>query len=315
MIISSTSGHACEDTQHMYPYMHDGHLLRLKFSQNVYELKTMTDGHGTLQATHTSGLPGDSVTLTPVPDPMYTFTGYQSTGCTINGNTLTFGAQDCTAKANFYKPPEKVFVSKLSGYTTLIQPAPSANYTFSAEYKITGDDGRPVYIWPRPSNSGFGNQIASISLTAAQEYDVKMGFTYGSYLGTTADAIRTNPDLFLYDTTSGDQSDGYRYHMIVPNTLHMKPNSACLDLVTSPQANQACLRMSANSYFTYTATCGEKSVTGNMSQGTLFITSALDPTNLSGNPIINVHVKAKDRSMTLNISAGTTWSGSLYRME
>ncbi|MCQ2087781.1 MAG: hypothetical protein MJZ37_06950 [Bacilli bacterium] len=115
MIISSTSGHACEDTQHKYPYIHDGHLLRLKFSQNVYELLTQTDGHGTLQATKTSGLPGDSVTLNPIPNDKYTFSGYQSTGCTINGNTLTFGSQDCTAKATFYKEPEEILVGPITG--------------------------------------------------------------------------------------------------------------------------------------------------------------------------------------------------------
>lgn len=139
MIISSTSGHACEDTQHKYPYMHDGHLLRLKFSQNVYELRTMTDGHGTLQATHTSGLPGDTVTLTPVPDPKYTFTGYQSTGCTINGNTLTFGAQDCTAKANFYKPPEPVPVGPLTG---------NFNMYDSLGRVVTSTSGKGNYLEP-----------------------------------------------------------------------------------------------------------------------------------------------------------------------
>lgn len=305
MIISSTSGHACEDTQHKYPYMHDGHLLRLKFSQNVYELRTMTDGHGTLQATHTSGLPGDTVTLTPVPDPKYTFTGYQSTGCTINGNTLTFGAQDCTAKANFYKQPEKILVSSLSGYTTVANAG-------------TYDD---LSVWRDSAPSVMPLRYTSawnFNLTTAAPVNIRIGLGYGSYKGDLATTIGNNPDVYIYDSSVEHVSTKNDRYTIQPNTFSLKPGSAAIDITGAEGGTVTCPYIRYSAYYAcdYTATCGGKTVTGWLSnRGTysLDFTSALGLTDLTGRPYIDMQIQARANT-TLQISAGQ-WRGNLYRME
>lgn len=64
-------------------------------------LTLQTDGHGTLTATTLTGLPGDTVTLTPTYNTYYRFNNYSVTGGTIAGNTFTFGNEDATAQANF----------------------------------------------------------------------------------------------------------------------------------------------------------------------------------------------------------------------
>ena len=64
-------------------------------------LTLQTDGHGTLTATTLTGLPGDTVTLTPTYNTYYRFNNYSVTGGTIAGNTFTFGNEDATVQANF----------------------------------------------------------------------------------------------------------------------------------------------------------------------------------------------------------------------
>lgn len=282
MIISSTSGHACEDTQHMYPYMHDGHLLRLKFSQNVYELKTMTDGHGTLQATHTSGLPGDSVTLTPVPDPKYTFTGYQSTGCTINGNTLTFGAQDCTAKANFYKPTEKVLIGSFSGHfndpmydpVIAIKPDVVGAELCPTAYKFAG------FTW----NAGRASNQ------------------------TLFDFITTYSADFYKDCVwQGDSLTGLNYN----SNFNFNPDSsACMDL------HYARLYVSATDtayhYKPYNILLNGKIVASDKTEQYVEINFA-EPLTLSGRPMFSI--SSSDTAYAFKFDANTTWRGTFYKYE
>lgn len=224
MIISSTSGHACEDTQHKYPYMYDGHLLRLKFSQNVYELLTQTDGHGTLQATKTSGLPGDSVTLNPIPNDKYTFSGYQSTGCTINGNTLTFGSQDCTAKATFYKEPELVKVatipSALGKFS--IGGSPRQDYHLEPDMSIIYPNYMSVAYTNSSTNPVEFNRIGTTTAdysnwkpsTSTPKIGLSFGGTYYEPSSTNNGKIMqllstTYRDNFYHNSTTSVSSDTF----------------------------------------------------------------------------------------------------------
>jgi hypothetical protein len=56
---------------------------------------------GTVTASVLTGLPGDTVTLTPTYNTYYRFNNYSVTGGTIAGNTFTFGNEDATVQANF----------------------------------------------------------------------------------------------------------------------------------------------------------------------------------------------------------------------
>lgn len=71
---------------------------------NVPAFKTLTlcaSEGGTVTASVLTGLPGDTVTLTPTYNTYYRFNNYSVTGGTIAGNTFTFGNEDATAQANF----------------------------------------------------------------------------------------------------------------------------------------------------------------------------------------------------------------------
>lgn len=71
---------------------------------NVAAFKTLTlcaSEGGTVTASVLTGLPGDTVTLTPTYNTYYRFNNYSVTGGTIAGNTFTFGNEDATAQANF----------------------------------------------------------------------------------------------------------------------------------------------------------------------------------------------------------------------
>ena len=70
----------------------------------IYHLTLQTNSSGgTLTAPVTGATAGSTVSLTASPNYDYVFDNYSVTGATINGNNLTFGEQDCTAKANFTK--------------------------------------------------------------------------------------------------------------------------------------------------------------------------------------------------------------------
>ena len=71
-----------------------------------YTLTLQTDGHGKISANKTTGYQGDTVTLSNTASAYYGFKNYTVTGATINGSTLTFGAQNCTAKANYSAIPK-----------------------------------------------------------------------------------------------------------------------------------------------------------------------------------------------------------------
>lgn len=74
----------------------------LMYDDFIRKLHLETDGHGTISASRTTGMSGDTVTLTNTPDQYYLFDNYKTTGGTVAGSTYTFSDDDDqTAKANF----------------------------------------------------------------------------------------------------------------------------------------------------------------------------------------------------------------------
>ena len=115
MIVSSTSGHAAYDKAHAHPYMKDGHLLRLKFSENIYQLNLQQSTGGTIAGSPTSGKNGTTFNLSATPANKYTFDGWSVTGTTLTGSAGTYTNSDVTAKGNWTYHPDSAFVSNVEG--------------------------------------------------------------------------------------------------------------------------------------------------------------------------------------------------------
>ena len=113
---------------------YNGHFLYRVIPDPLY-LTLQTDGNGIISADALSGYSGNVVHLTATPNAGYVFSNYESTGATIVGNDLTFGGEDCTAKANF----------DFATYTLTLQT--DGHGTLTAD-KITGHIGDTVTLTP-----------------------------------------------------------------------------------------------------------------------------------------------------------------------
>ena len=115
MFISGTSGHATEDTQHKYPYMVSGHLLKLNFTKPIYQLNLQQGTGGTIAGSPVSGESGTQFNLSATSNNKYTFDGFSVTGTTLTGSAGTYTNSDVTAKGNWTYHPEPVFVRAVTG--------------------------------------------------------------------------------------------------------------------------------------------------------------------------------------------------------
>lgn len=160
--------------------------------EDVRHLTLQNDGHGTLAASKLSGLAGETASLTPTNASNYIFSGFTVTGATIANSALTFGEQDCTAKAWFkygwnYRPMTTWTKASKSNNTLIItnnrvQIKGVANWnellyrTFSTTaagtYKLSMD-------WTAPNGLTFWSKTASYR-------------NCGLWVSTTLTASKTN---------------------------------------------------------------------------------------------------------------------------
>ena len=168
---------------------YNGHFLYRVIPDPLY-LTLLTNGYGSLIADAMSGYSGNVVHLTATPDAGYAFSNYECTGATIVGNDLTFGREDCTAKANF----------DLDTYTLTLQT--DGHGTLTAN-KITGHVGDTVTLTPTYNTyyrfNNYQNTGGSISNNiftfGAENATAKANFMNGLtslIAGLTNDYI-TNP--------------------------------------------------------------------------------------------------------------------------
>lgn len=172
-------------------------------------LTLQTDGHGTLTATTLSGLPGDTVTLTPTYNTYYRFNNYSVTGGTIAGNTFTFGNEDATAKANFkvnyftargnFEKGSNVTCDAGTNYSN------ATVYSNVAEkYAVyTGHTGAIPASWYATSNRWKPNGASAYSITL----NAKLTFT-GKCQGSNADAAASMTGVTLVGSTQ-NQSQSF----------------------------------------------------------------------------------------------------------
>ena len=161
MIVSGTSGHATYDAAHTHPYMKDGHLLRLNFTKNIYELNIQQSTGGTLVGSPVSGDAGTVFGLTATPSTNHWhLNSYGVSGATLTGNSGTYINSDVSAKPTWTEDPKYTLTiqqstggtlasNKTSGYqndTFTLTPTPANKYTFSAYQTtgttMTGNDGK-----------------------------------------------------------------------------------------------------------------------------------------------------------------------------
>ena len=160
-------------------------------------LTLQTDGHGTLTASVLTGLPGDTVTLTPTYNTYYRFNNYSVTGGTIAGNTFTFGNEDATAQANFKVNYFTATGNFEKGSNVVANGSNAANpgvnqtrWTYSnvpAKYALhqshTGDIST---AWYSTSNRWKPNDASAYSITLNTKCTFTAGGTNGQSRGATA---------------------------------------------------------------------------------------------------------------------------------
>ena len=214
---------------------------RACFKQSIVNLTLQTDGHGTLTATSITGRPGDTVTLTPTYNTYYRFSGYQTTGGTINGNTYTFGtATNQTAKANFktnnftacgvfnewkltnspWYYSGAVWYAHFTGGTNV--PTAWYNKTYTSQYNASQKKSRTSGWCPtNPSNysitanvtgAGFGRNSYVRNITAKLQVngsDIAQATT-----SVSRNSTLTNGPAFINKTST---STGYLRYLYVDN--------------------------------------------------------------------------------------------------
>lgn len=192
MITSSVSGHAAEDTQHKYPYMVDGHLLKLKFSKPIYQLNLQQSTGGTITGSPLSGASGTQFNLSATSNNKYTFDGFSVTGTTLTGSAGTYTNSDVTAKGNWTYHPEPVLVdSGMTGPIILRQKLNGASVLTAAK-------------------SGYIEPV--MPTLASNEFIILKALgcpTYGSGGGTKYQTIYYRDDEASWDRTSQSEYWGY----------------------------------------------------------------------------------------------------------
>lgn len=152
MFISGTSGHATEDTQHKYPYLVNGHLLKLNYAKEVYEMNITQTSGGTLAASPMSGDTGTKFNFTATPQSNHHhLSTYGVSGATLTGSSGTYVNSDVSAKPAWYEDPKYTLTVQQTAGGTLagapssgysgdkfgLTPTPSAKYSL-VNYSVTG---------------------------------------------------------------------------------------------------------------------------------------------------------------------------------
>ena len=153
MFISGTSGHAAEDQAHKYPYMHNGHLLRLNFAKNIYEMNIQQSTGGTLSGSPLSGESGTvfGLTATPLTNHWH-LDSYGLSGATLTGNSGTYTNSDVSAKPTWHEDPKYTLTIQQSTGGTLAG-SPSSGYS-GDKFGLTATPASTAYTFKQYNVTG-----------------------------------------------------------------------------------------------------------------------------------------------------------------
>ena len=151
MIVSGVSGNATFDQQKRFPFMFNGHSLKLDYTKTFYELKLQQTSGGTISGSPVSGESGTKFNLSATPDLHYHIEGYSAEGASLTGSSGTYINSDVSAKGIFAEDPKYTLTvqqstggtlagSPTSGYsgdTFNLTATPNTHFSF-ASYSVTG---------------------------------------------------------------------------------------------------------------------------------------------------------------------------------
>ena len=163
---SGESGHACEDTQHKYPYMVDGHLLKLNMRRPVYELHYNQTSGGTIYSVPSAGSAGTVFNLSASPSAQYTLNSYSVTGAELTGNAGTFINSDVTAQATWTYVPAPYMKTNVGGSAFVYNH--STDVTHSVMERVASGDS--FYCWDGSNGEHNGPDVNRAMLFEYKPY-------------------------------------------------------------------------------------------------------------------------------------------------
>lgn len=152
MIVSGVSGNATFDQQKRFPFMFNGHSLKLDYTKTFYELKLQQTSGGTIAGSPVSGESGTKFNLSATPlTNHWHLDSYGVSGATMTGSSGTYTSADVSAKPAWHEDPKYTLTVQQTAGGTLagapssgysgdkfgLTPTPSAKYSL-VNYSVTG---------------------------------------------------------------------------------------------------------------------------------------------------------------------------------
>lgn len=129
MIVSGVSGNATFDQQKRFPFMFNGHSLKLDYTKTFYELKLQQTSGGTISGSPVSGESGTKFNLSATPlTNHWHLDSYGVSGATMTGSSGTYTSADVSAKPSWYEDPKYTLTVQQTAGGTLAG-APSSGYS------------------------------------------------------------------------------------------------------------------------------------------------------------------------------------------
>lgn len=160
----------------------------------IHNLTLTTDGHGKISSNKSTGISGDTVTLSQTASANYAFMNYTVIGGTINGSTFTFSDADATAQANY---SAKVYTITLQndGHGTLS----ASKTTATANQTVTLSPEYNTYY--RFNNYSItGGSVNGNTLTVTANCTAKANFKVNAF--TASGGWEKGSNVSAYRTTS-----------------------------------------------------------------------------------------------------------------
>lgn len=203
MFISGTSGHAAEDTQHKYPYMVDGHLLRLNFTKPIYQLNLQQSTGGTIAGSPLSGASGTQFNLSATSNNKYTFDGFSVTGAALTGSAGTYTNSDVIAKGNWTYHPEPVFVSAVTGHMRIWNDYGNTNtaraqVTYTPFGILTGGEYDDAFV-----------EVTHVKVPGRGIGTYRIIYRENPMLSASGTRYGTSNTLYYFDVPSADPMYGF----------------------------------------------------------------------------------------------------------
>ena len=222
MFVSGTSGHAAEDQAHKYPYMHNGHLLRLNFAKNIYEMNIQQSTGGTLAGSPLSGASGTvfGLTATPLTNHWH-LDSYGVSGATLTGNSGTYTNSDVSAKPSWHEDPKYTLTIQQSTGGTLAG-SPSSGYS-GDKFGLTATPASTAYTFKQynvtgATMTGNSGMFKNSNVTAKAQWQ-----TTAVKVDLALPADTNGPALLVQ---SGNNYNSVVFKAATSNTgAYLKPNT------------------------------------------------------------------------------------------